>query len=300
MNANELNELLKSGKSGLLLNVLPEEIHAARHIAGSSNACVYEMAFLDKVAELAPAKDLPIVVYGAGDGSLDSKVALEKLRAAGYTQVTDLPEGLAGWEAAGFPLAGDGDLPPPLALAGTYRVDTKESVIRWTGRNLFNHHSGTVRLASGEIRIASGLLESARFVIDMNSIACEDLEDSQWNAMLIRHLRDADFFEIDRFPAAEFIADRAEAVAACSDGTPNFLLKGRFTLRGVTKPLELPVVIASADGKRVTGQGQLELDRTEFGSIYGSGKFFRFLGKHVVNDHIHLHVKIHADLNSAE
>jgi hypothetical protein len=68
----------------------------------------------------------------------------------------------------------------------------------------------------------------------------------------------------------------------------------------VTKPLELPVVIASADGKRVTGQGQLELDRTEFGSIYGSGKFFRFLGKHVVNDHIHLHVKIHADLNSAE
>jgi hypothetical protein len=27
----------------------------------------------------------------------------------------------------------------------------------------------------------------------------------------------------------------------------------------------------------------------------GSGKLFRFLGKHLVNDHIHLHVKIHAD-----
>jgi len=23
--------------------------------------------------------------------------------------------------------------------------------------------------------------------------------------------------------------------------------------------------------------------------------FFRFLGKHLVNDHLHLHVKIHAD-----
>ncbi len=163
-------------------------------------------------------------------------------------------------------------------------------------RNLFNHHSGTVRLTSGEIRLKSGVLKSARFVIDMNSIACEDLADSQWNAMLIRHLRDADFFEIDRFPAAEFIAERAEAIAASSEGTPNFVLKGRFTLRGVTKPLELPVVIASAHGKRVTGQGQLELDRTEFGSIYGSGKFFRYLGKHVVNDHVHLHLKIHADL----
>ena len=30
-------------------------------------------------------------------------------------------------------------------------------------------------------------------------------------------------------------------------------------------------------------------------SHYGSGKLFRFLGPHLVNDHIHLHVKIHAD-----
>jgi hypothetical protein len=25
-------------------------------------------------------------------------------------------------------------------------------------------------------------------------------------------------------------------------------------------------------------------------------RFFRFLGKHIVNDHIHLHIKLHADL----
>ena len=35
-----------------------------------------------------------------------------------------------------------------------------------------------------------------------------------------------------------------------------------------------------------------------YGSHYGSGKLFRFLGQHLVNDHIHLHVKIHADLQS--
>ena len=38
-----------------------------------------------------------------------------------------------------------------------------------------------------------------------------------------------------------------------------------------------------------------ELDRTDEDSHYGSGKLFRFLGPHLVNDHIHLHVKIHAD-----
>ena len=41
--------------------------------------------------------------------------------------------------------------------------------------------------------------------------------------------------------------------------------------------------------------GQFELDRTAYGSHYGSGKLFRFLGKHLVNDLIHLHVKIHAE-----
>ena len=295
MRTNSTNPI-KSGQAPLLLNVLPEDVHAARRIPGSCNACTYEMVFLEKVAELAPAKDTPIVVYGAGEGSLDSKVALEKLRAAGYTIVLDYPDGLAGWEAAGFPLEGDGHLPAPPTLEGTYAVNSAESLIRWTGRNLFNHHNGFVRLAGGEIKLVAGVMESARFVVDMNSIVCEDLTDTQWNAMLIRHLQTADFFEVGRFPTAEFVAERAEAIAASSEGTPNYVLKGSCTLRGVTRPLEMRVVIASADGKRLTGQAQFEVDRTEFGSIYGSGRFFRYLGQHVVNDHMHLHVKVHADL----
>jgi hypothetical protein len=94
------------------------------------------------------------------------------------------------------------------------------------------------------------------------------------------------------------------------------LLRGTFTLRGITHPLELPspsgdalraacgrlsrsaqfpvLIAARDDGQHLTGQGVLTLDRTAYGSHYGSGKLFRYLGQHVVNDHIHLHVKIHA------
>ena len=81
-----------------------------------------------------------------------------------------------------------------------------------------------------------------------------------------------------------------------TDGTPNHLLRGTFTLRGISRPLEFPVLIAAKDdGRHLTGQGVLELDRTAYRSHYGSGKLFRFLGQHVVNDDIHLHVKIHAE-----
>ena len=40
----------------------------------------------------------------------------------------------------------------------------------------------------------------------------------------------------------------------------------------------------------------MELDRTAYGRTYGSGKLSRFLGPHLLNDYIHLHVKIHAEL----
>ena len=43
------------------------------------------------------------------------------------------------------------------------------------------------------------------------------------------------------------------------------------------------------------GDGDVELDRADYGSHYGSGKLFRFLGKHVSNDQIDLHVKIHTE-----
>ncbi len=294
MNASRLHTLVRSANPPQLIHVLPPEVFAAARIPGSQNACVYEMTFLDQVRALVPDKSAPIVVYGAGEGSLDAATAAEKLRAVGYSLVQTFEGGLAEWRAAGLPLEGDGHLPQPPVPDGTFRLDTAQSIIRWTGRNLFNHHSGTVKLSAGEIVLRQGQLASARFTIDMTSIANEDISDSAMNAMLVAHLRTADFFDTEHHPTAQFTAESAEKINACTDGTPNFLLRGPFTLRGISRPLEFPVLIA-LDGPRLTGQGVLTLDRTEFGSHYGSGKLFRFLGKHIVNDHIHLHVKIHAE-----
>jgi polyisoprenoid-binding protein YceI len=295
MTSSELQAQLHASPAPLLLHVLPEEVFIAQRIPGSVNACVYEMAFLDKVAVLAPDKGQPIIVYGAGTNSKDAETALRKLKAAGYTHVTVFEGGLTTWCADRLPIEGDGTLPCAPSLSGMFRVDAEQSVIRWTGRNLFNHHQGTVKLAHGEISLRDNTLISAHFTIAMNSIACEDLTDSTWNDMLIRHLHSDDFFDVAQHPTAEFVAQSVEPLAACTDGTPNYLLRGNFTLRDITQAVKFPILVASADGQRLTAQGVLDLDRTQFGSTYGSGKFFHFLGKHIVNDVIHLHVKLHAD-----
>src|SRR6478735_411381 len=79
VNASDLNARLRSASPPLLIHVLPAEIFAARSIPSSRNACVYEMGFLDQIQAFVPGPFTPLIVYGAGDGSLDAAAAAEKL-----------------------------------------------------------------------------------------------------------------------------------------------------------------------------------------------------------------------------
>jgi polyisoprenoid-binding protein YceI/rhodanese-related sulfurtransferase len=295
MKTTELQNLLATSPAPRLLHVLPESVFEGARLPGSVNACIYEISFREKVPAIFPGKAEPIIVYGAGAGSRDAQVAADLLRSEGYADVTVYEEGLEGWRAAGLPLEGHGTLPSgPQAPDGTYVVRTDESLIRWTGRNLFNHHSGTVRLAGGDLTLRDGKLLAASFAVAMDSMACEDIADTAINRMLLQHLKAADFFDTANHPLATFVMSSCEALPEATDGSENFRLGGTLTLRGVSRPLEFPVVVAADGEGKLTGQAWLDLDRTEFGSIYGSGRFFRFLGQHVVNDIIHLHLKIHA------
>lgn len=277
-----------------LLHVLPEESFARARVPGSLQACVYEVGFVDAVRALVPDLDTPLIVYGAGQPSLDSEVAAEKLCRAGYLRIADFRGGLAEWQATGRVIESDGNLEASPEPHGMYAADVATSVIRWTGRNLFNHHHGTLRLASGELEIDQGRLRGGRLVIDMHSIQCEDITDPGMNAMLIRHLKDDDFFAVDRFPTAVCTIENVDPVAAATPGTPNFWVSGELEIRDQRRPIRFPAVLAAADADAVTGQATLDFDRTEFGSLYGSGRLFASLGRHVVNDQVHLFLKIHA------
>ena len=289
----ELQDLLIAAQPPVLVHVLTPEHFAQSRLPSARNVCIYETAFLEKVGELGLNPSTPIVVYGEGAPYLDSEVAAGRLRDAGYQNVSDFRGGLREWRSAGLPIEGSGLAPVP-DINSRFTVDTDKSIIRWTGRNLFNHHEGTVRLASGWIEISDNRVTGAEFIIDMLSIACSDLTDSAYNAMLLRHLAHDDFFATGEHPTARFILHSSEPIPEATDGTPNHMLKGAFTLRGITRDLTFPAVIAAADADHVSGQALIQIDRTDFGSRYGSGKFFAFLGQHVVNDHIDLHLKIHA------
>ena len=83
----EVQMFLQNHPEGFLIDVLPSEFHARRHIPGSSGVCVFETAFQEKMRALVPDMDAPLLLYGVG-GSWDSAVAAEKLQREGYTDIS--------------------------------------------------------------------------------------------------------------------------------------------------------------------------------------------------------------------
>jgi polyisoprenoid-binding protein YceI len=62
-----------------------------------------------------------------------------------------------------------------------------------------------------------------------------------------------------------------------------FRVKGDLTIRGITQPVEFPVLIQFSDeGPRATGQ--IKIDRTLYNMKYKSGNFFPEIGDKMIYD----------------
>jgi cytochrome b561/polyisoprenoid-binding protein YceI len=88
--------------------------------------------------------------------------------------------------------------------------------------------------------------------IDISSIATG-------NGEVDDALKTADFFDPKQFPAAQFTARGAKQT-----GEGKYVLDGRLTLKGVTKPISLPFSISIKDGT-ATVTAETKVNRLDFG-----------------------------------
>ncbi|MCW1886506.1 YceI family protein [Luteolibacter flavescens] len=287
--------LLNGIRPPVVIDVRLDDDFRCCKIPGALNNCVFEVAFTERMPAVAPDLSAPVCLYGAGDGSMESRMAAEKLLRLGYTSVQELSGGIAGWRDASMPVEESPAAPAPVLFDGRYRIDLAESRIQWTGRNLLNHHTGRIGLKSGEIIIEDGRLAGGSFVIAMTDITCHDLAGNTLHDVLIRHLCDHDFFDTGLYPEARFEITGSEPMEGAGAGAPNLHVHGQLTLKDTTAPLDF---LASAgvtpDGK-AAAQATLAFDRTLWKVLYGSGKWFHHLGGHLVNDMIELQLRIVAE-----
>ncbi len=292
-----LHDRLKEGSPFILIDVLVEDHFRAIHLPGAINACVYEVVFLDNIAGLIPEKDKEIVVYGSSNKSLEAVTAAEKLVGAGYQDVSVLDGGIKGWKSAGYELKGDDigalervGLTYPLEDT-SYIVDCEQSIIHWFGRNKNTTHRGTVRLSSGEINIKGAQLEGS-FEINMLSIKNIDLEGDPLQPNLINHLMSEDFFLVRLFPKAYFTIKSVEQVEEIPSSLPNFRVQGVFELRGLKNDIEFLATASPPQDGEVKIEAHFDIDRTRWGVLYGSSRFFEHLGYHLVYNPISLQIRL--------
>lgn len=167
-----------------------------------------------------------------------------------------------------------------------YVIDTKESVVTWKGSMLIgtDSHTGYIYLTKGEIMLENGQLVGGAVEIDMNTIT-DEVHGSDNG--LVEHLKDADFFDVKKFPFSTI------SITKVAFEKGEHRVTGNLTIKDVTRPVTFPAKMEIKDGI-FKADGKLAINRTHWGIHYKSATFgfFDKLADEAISDSVKFHIKI--------
>ncbi|MDK1344090.1 YceI family protein [Streptomyces sp. 378] len=181
--------------------------------------------------------------------------------------------------------------PEQAALTGDYTIDPAHSTIGFVARHAmvtnvkggFQDFTGTLHLDGTDPSRSTASLD-----VVMDSI-------STGNADRDGHLKSADFFKTDEFPAMTFRSTQAEAL-----GGDEYRITGDLTILGTTRPLTIDLEFNGAakdpfGNERVGFEGKAEILRSEWGLTWNAALE---TGGVLVSDKIKLNFDISAIRNA--
>jgi len=160
-------------------------------------------------------------------------------------------------------------------------IDLKKSWLRWKGDKVTGSHFGPLQFKKGHLDVKEGLIKGGEFVVDMNSIDCEDME-GKWKKKLLAHLKSDDFFSVKKFATS-----RLKLLSSQKLEKGGLKVKALLTIKGVERPVSF---IAKRLGNKYVGD--LTFDRTTYDIKYKSGSFFKELGDKMIYDNVKLSFSI--------
>ena len=181
----------------------------------------------------------------------------------------------------------------PQDAAGSYSFDTAHSAIGFRVKHMglvdvpgyFRDFSGTVNFDAKDVTKST-----VQFTAQMTSV-------DTGVAPRDKHLRTADFFEVEKYPEMSFKSTKVEKKGK------NMLVTGDLTMKGVTKQVSIPFKIAGflpADqrsGGKMGVTAETVINRRDFGVNYGSNMPN---GVAVLSDNITVNLQIEANKAKAQ
>ena len=163
-------------------------------------------------------------------------------------------------------------------------ANTNNSTVYWTGSKPTGSHSGNVSLKNGYLLFDHGRLVGGNFTIDMTSITCTDLEPDRGGNKLVGHLKNEDFFDVDKFPEANLNITKVKKL-----NDQEYEMTGDMTIKGITKKIDFNTEI-KLTGRSYTAVSKLIIDRTEWGIEYSSKKILGALADKFIYDDMELDI----------
>ncbi len=169
--------------------------------------------------------------------------------------------------------------------ADVYTVDVTKSTINWEGKKFSGSHTGTVALTSGTLGFNGKKLTEGGFVANMTTI--QTLDGGKPSPSLDKHLKNDDFFGVEKFPAANFVIKKVEGNGA------DVKITGDLTIKGKTNPVTFAAKLTWNADKTVTAVAEkVAIDRTKYGIEYKSKSIFSSIGDNFIYDEFTIDVKL--------
>jgi polyisoprenoid-binding protein YceI len=146
---------------------------------------------------------------------------------------------------------------------GKATFDASNAKIEFVGTKPGGKHDGGFKSFTGTAELTPDGKGLSKVTLEIDAT-------SLWSdtPKLTGHLKSPDFFDIKRFPKVSFTSTK---IAVGGKGGATHTVTGNLTLHGETKEISVPATVRVANNGLVV-QGSFNLDRTQFGMVYGKGK----------------------------
>jgi polyisoprenoid-binding protein YceI len=134
-------------------------------------------------------------------------------------------------------------------------ISPSNSKVEFVGAKVTASHEGGFTDFAGTVALAEPVEKSTiELTIQTASIYADEKK-------LTKHLKSADFFDVEKFPTATF---KSTSIEKAADG---HTITGDLTLHGVTKRISFPATVSATDEK-VSANAEFSINRKDFGITY--------------------------------
>lgn len=177
------------------------------------------------------------------------------------------------------------------SIQANSNIDLEKSQIEWTGKKIAGSHNGTISLISGNLEIENNDIIRGEFVINMNSIICTDIESKESNLRLVNHLKNDDFFSVEKFPTSKIVINKAEKLKENKEGWTHNIYAD-LTIKGITKEIVFKSKMETDSKDKRSVYAEIIVDRSQYDVRYGSTTFFSNLANKAIDNEMFFKVKL--------